>query len=249
MIEKKKAIFCWSGGKDSAYCLHKILGENEYEVKYLLTTLNLDFKRISMHGIREELLDAQVESIGIPLIKVWVSEGSNEEYEKKMNAAFTKAKNEGIDYVLFGDIFLEDLRVYRENSLVDAGMKAIFPLWKMNTALLLDDFINQGFKSVICCTNDGYLGEVWLGRELDSSFENQLPPNVDPCGENGEYHTFCYDGPLFRHRIHFSEGEKVYKKIVIQTSNDCDLPSEPLTKGFWFCDLLPIVTKPVPVNI
>ena len=202
-----------------------------------------------MHGIREELLNDQVASIGIPLIKVWVSEGSNEEYEKKMNSAFTKAKNEGIDYVVFGDIFLEDLRIYRENSLAKAGMKAVFPLWKMDTATLLDDFIKIGFKSVICCTNDGHLGEEWLGRELDDSFEIQLPTNVDPCGENGEYHTFCYDGPLFGHRIHFSEGEKVYKKIILEASNDCDLPSEPSTKGFWFCDLLPIVTQPVPVNM
>ncbi|HMI64900.1 MAG TPA: diphthine--ammonia ligase [Cyclobacteriaceae bacterium] len=236
-MDKAKAVFCWSGGKDSSYCLHKVLTEKLFDVKYLLTTVNDEFKRISMHGVREELLDIQAEAIGIPLLKVRVKEGTNEEYEEQMETAFLKAKSEGIDNVIFGDIFLEDLRVYRERNLAKVGMKGIFPLWKMDTATLLNDFISRQFRTVICCTNDGYLGREWAGREIDKSFMEQLPVGVDPCGENGEYHTFCYDGPLFKKKIGFTVGEKVYKALEVKTDNVP--PSKVMTKGFWFCDLVP----------
>jgi uncharacterized protein (TIGR00290 family) len=237
-VDKAKAVFCWSGGKDSSYCLHKVLTEKLFDVKYLLTTVNDEFKRISMHGVREELLDLQAEAIGIPLLKVRVKEGTNGEYEEQMETAFLKAKSEGIDNVIFGDIFLEDLRVYRERNLAKVGMKGIFPLWKMDTTTLLNDFISRQFKTVICCTNDGYLGEEWAGREIDKSFIEQLPVGVDPCGENGEYHTFCYDGPLFQKKIGFTLGEKVYRALEVKT--DIDLtPTKVMTKGFWFCDLVP----------
>ena len=191
-----------------------------------------------MHGVREELLDLQAEAIGIALLKVRVKEETNEEYEEQMETAFLKAKSEGIDNVIFGDIFLEDLRAYRERNLAKVGMKGIFPLWKMDTTTLLNDFISRQFKTVICCTNDGYLGEEWAGREIDKSFIEQLPVGVDPCGENGEYHTFCYDGPLFQKKIRFTVGEKVYKALEVRT--DIDLtPTKVMTKGFWFCDLVP----------
>jgi uncharacterized protein (TIGR00290 family) len=156
-----------------------------------------------------------------------------------MKAALLHAKSEGITIVIFGDIFLEDLRVYRENNLAKVAMKAVFPLWKMDTAILINDFVDKQFKTVVCCTNDGYLGEEWAGREIDKSFIAELPGQVDPCGENGEYHTFCYDGPLFKKKIDFTIGEKVYKPLEIKTSDDCSLPSNITTKGFWFCDLLP----------
>ena len=240
-MNRPKAIFCWSGGKDSSYCLHKVLTEKLFDVKYLLTTVNDNFKRISMHGIREELLDRQAESIGIPLLKVRVTEGTNNEYEKQMESVLLKAKSEGINHVIFGDIFLEDLRVYRENNLAKVGMKGVFPLWKIDTKILINDFINRKFKAVICCTNDGYLGEEWIGRGIDNSFIDQLPINVDPCGENGEYHTFCYDAPIFKKKINFIIGEKVYKPLEIKTEDVCTLTTNATTKGFWFCDLLPIV--------
>jgi uncharacterized protein (TIGR00290 family) len=191
-MNKPKAIFCWSGGKDSAYCLHKVLLEKNYDVKYLLTTLNGSFNRISMHGVREELLDKQAESIGIPLLKVFVYEGSNAEYEKQMETALLKAKSEGIEHAIFGDIFLEDLRQYRENNLAKVGMKGIFPLWKIDTTFLINDFIKQDFRTIICCTNDGYLGEEWLGRETDKSFIQQLPADVDPCGEKRRVSFFLF---------------------------------------------------------
>lgn len=239
-MNRPKAIFCWSGGKDSSYCLHKVLTENLFDVKYLLTTVNDEFKRISMHGVREELLDQQAESIGIPLLKVRVTEGTNSEYEKRMETVLLQAKSEGVNNVIFGDIFLEDLRVYRENNLSKVGMKGIFPLWKTDTTILLNDFITGKFKAVICCTNDGYLGEEWLGREIDKAFSEQLPSNIDSCGENGEYHTFCYDAPIFKKKIDFTIGEKVYKPLKIKTE-DTNTEINIKTRGFWFCDLLPTV--------
>jgi uncharacterized protein (TIGR00290 family) len=238
MNKKPKAVFCWSGGKDSAYCLHKVLTENLFDISYLLTTVNDKFKRISMHGVREELLDSQTESIGIPLIKVRVTEGTNSEYERQMEAALSKAKSQGINNVIFGDIFLEDLRIYRENNLAKIEMTGVFPLWKMDTTMLINDFIRQKFKAVVCCTYDECLGEESLGCQIDNSFIEQLPAQVDPCGENGEYHTFCYDGPIFKKRIDFTVGEKVYKPLEIKTTTGSSATGA-ATKGFWFCDLLP----------
>lgn len=236
---KPKAIFAWSGGKDSSYCLHKVLEENQYEVVYLLTTMNAEFKRISMHGVREELLDLQSESIGIPQLKVWIYEASNEAYERQMEEMLLKAKSEGIESVIFGDIFLEDLRIYRENNLAKIGMKALFPLWKRNTSELIQDFIDTGFKTITCCINDAHLDESWVGKEIDEVFLKDLPENVDPCGENGEYHTFCYAGPLFKKEIKVSVGEKIYRPLEIKTDDSCGgVNTEIKTKGFWFCELL-----------
>jgi uncharacterized protein (TIGR00290 family) len=192
-----------------------------------------------MHGVREELLDSQAKSIGIPLLKVKVTKGTNNEYEKQMETVLLQAKSEGLNNVIFGDIFLEDLKTYRENNLKKVGMKGIFPIWKMDTKILINDFIRQRFKAVICCTNDGYLGEEWLGREIDKSFIDELPAIVDPCGEKGEYHTYCYDGPIFKKKVDFTIGENVYKELENKTANVCNLSSNATTNGFWFCDLLP----------
>lgn len=232
----KPAVFCWSGGKDSALCLYKVLRSGEYDVKLLLTTVNEQFRRISMHGVREALLDAQASALGIPLIKIYVNEGTNAEYERKMEEALLGFKAQGISDIIFGDIFLEDLRKYREDNLVKVGMNAVFPLWKQNTTRLLQEFLLLNFKTVICCSNDAYLGEEWVGRVIDEKFIADLPKNVDPCGENGEYHTFCFEGPIFKDPIRISLGEKIYKPLVIKTTDDCNLPASQ-TKGFWFCEL------------
>ncbi len=232
-----KAIFCWSGGKDSAYCLHKVQSEKLFDIRYLLTTVNDNHKRISMHGVREELLEIQAESVGIPLLKVKVVEGTNSEYEKQMEAILLKAKAEGIEHVIFGDIFLEDLIVYREKNLEKVGMTGVFPLWKLDTKWMINDFILQKFKTITCCINDGYLDEGWVGAEINADFVKNLPANVDPCGENGEFHTFCYEGPVFKKKINFSVGEKIYKALELKTDDVCN--SSSTTKGFWFCDLLP----------
>lgn len=238
-INKPKAIFAWSGGKDSSYCLNEVFEQDEYEVVYLLTTINAEFKRISMHGVREELLDLQAESIGIPQLKVWLYEASYESYEKQMEEMLLKAKSEGIEYVIFGDIFLEDLKVYRENNLAKIGMKAVFPLWKQKTSKLINVFIEKGFKTITCCVNDAFLDDSWVGKEIDRDFIKNLPDNVDPCGENGEYHTFCYAGPIFKKEIKVVLGEKIYRPLEVKMDESCGgVLKENHTKGFWYCELL-----------
>jgi uncharacterized protein (TIGR00290 family) len=232
---KTKVIFCWSGGKDSALALHKIIQKDEYEIIALLTTLNETFKRISMHGVREELLLKQAASIGLPLIKMYVSEGTNSEYEKTMETLLLKYKEQGVSKIIFGDIFLEDLRTYRENNLNKVGLIAEFPLWKKDTKNLINEFFSLGFKTKICCVNDAYFGEESVGKEITSDFIKSLPANIDPCGENGEYHTFCYEGPIFKFPVKHSVGEKIYKPLELKTDN----MEEIKTKGFWFADLIP----------
>jgi uncharacterized protein (TIGR00290 family) len=239
-MDKKKVIFSWSGGKDSAYCLHYVLSNQLYDVCYLLTTLNGNLHRISMHGVREELVEQQAAQIGIPLLKAYVYEGTNAEYEKQMESILTKAKSEGIQGVVFGDLFLADLRAYRESQLANIGMSAFFPLWGMDTALLVRDFIRLQFKSILSSTNDAYLGKEWVGRLIDESFIDQLPARVDPCGENGEFHSFCFDGPIFQHKIMFSIGEKVYKPLVLKQKDKDHSTSTETTKGFWYCDFIPV---------
>src|SRR5579863_5037103 len=159
----RKAIFCWSGGKDSSFALYRILKNNEYEVTTLFTTVNANFKRVSMHGVREELIEEQAKSIGISLVKMYVKTGSNDEYEKKMEAFMLEQKAKGVEYVIFGDIFLEDLRAYRDKNLEKVGMKGVYPLWKMHTGQLAKDFIGIGFKTIVCCTNNAFLGEKEVG--------------------------------------------------------------------------------------
>ena len=190
-----------------------------------------------MHGVREELLEKQAEAIGIELLKVTVSEGTNSEYEKQMETILLKAKAEGISHVIYGDIFLEDLKMYREKNLAKVQMQGVFTLWKLDTKWLVNDFLAKRFKTVTCCINDEHLNKEWVGREINTAFFNQLPATVDPCGENGEFHTFCYEGPLFKKKITFSIGEKVYKPIEVKTDLVFMPPSN--TKGFWFCDLIP----------
>ena len=233
--EKPKAIFCWSGGKDSAFALYKVLNEKEFEVTCLFTTVNENFKRVSMHGVKEELIEEQTKSIGIPLLKMYVKEGSNEEYEKNMETFLLEQKSKGVEYVIFGDIFLEDLRAYRDANLAKVGMKGVYPLWKQSTARLATEFITSGFKTITCCINDAYLSEKEVGKVFDLNFLKNLPEEVDPCGENGEFHTFCYDGPIFKKPIKIVAKEKVYKPLEIKT--DSGHQTKPKTQGFWFCEL------------
>jgi len=174
----------WSGGKDSSYALYRILQEDIYEVKYLLSTFNGNYQRLSMHGVREELIEAQAKSIGLPLLKVKVYDASNETYERQMEAVLLRAKAENIRHVIFGDIFLEDLRQYREQKMAALDMHCIFPVWKTDTHWLVNDFIAKGFKTIVCCINDGYLDESWCGRMIDAAFIKELPVTVDACGEN-----------------------------------------------------------------
>ncbi len=237
---QKKALFCWSGGKDSSFALYKVLQEKGYEVVALFTTINGNFKRVSMHGVREELIEKQAKSIGLPLMKMYVREGSNAEYERNMEAFLLEQKAKGVEYVIFGDIFLEDLRAYRDNNLAKVGLKGVYPLWKQDTKKLANDFIKLGFKTILCCTNDAYLGESEVGKLFSEDFVKHLPANVDPCGENGEFHSFCYDGPIFKTKIEVEIKEKIYKPLEVKPlpADHPALPKDrPKTQGFWFCEI------------
>ena len=241
----KKSILSWSGGKDSALALYEILSGKEFEITYLLTTVSAEFNRISMHGVRSELLDQQVESIGLPLYKMEIPEmPTMEVYENVMEKTLEKLKNKGITYSIFGDIFLEDLRKYRENKLITMGFEGVFPLWKIPTQDLIQEFISLGFKTIVVCVNERYLDKSFVGRIIDQQFIDDLPKNVDVCGENGEFHTFSFDGPIFNKAIDFEIGEIVhrkYEKPKKESSNTaCDTNDvTAYDYGFWYCDLIP----------
>jgi uncharacterized protein (TIGR00290 family) len=234
---KPKAIFNWSSGKDSALALYKILKEDQFEITSLLTSINQDFQRISMHGVPVSLLEKQAESLGFSLIKMEIpKEPSMEDYQKIMSETMTKIKSQGVTHSIFGDIFLEDLRKYREKQLQSIGMKAVFPLWKQNTTDLIYEFLDLGFKTIVTCVNQTYLDKSFAGRIIDEDFIKDLPKNVDPCGENGEFHTFTFDGPIFKNPIAFEIGETV-KKTYPKPKSDENNDDEQYV--FWFCDLIP----------
>ena len=236
----KDSIFNWSGGKDSALCLYHCLKDNSINIKYLLTTLNKDHNRISMHGVRRELLWAQAERIGIPLKEVLLPEAASlSTYNELMKATLTKFKNEAIDYSIFGDIFLEDLKIYREEKLSEVNMKGLFPIWRRSSKELLNEFLDLGFKTIIVCVNEKYLDKSYTGRIIDKDFMTGLPEKVDPCGENGEFHSFVFDGPIFNRPIKFEKGEVVYRQYKPSEDDDCfkDETSQNYDTGFWYIDL------------
>jgi uncharacterized protein (TIGR00290 family) len=245
---KEKVIFNWSGGKDSALCLHKILQEQQYEIICLLTTISQPYQRISMHGVRVELLDIQAARIGLPLLKIQIPEmPTMAVYGNTMEAALMDLKDKGATASVFGDIFLEDLRKYREDKLAELNLAGVFPLWKIPTGKLVREFIDAGFKAITTCVNDKYLDKSFVGRKIDDDFLNDLPDGVDPCGENGEYHSFVYDAPFFSKPIQFVKGEIVYRKYTVSepagqssdVSNVADNTGSPFDNGFWYCDLVP----------
>lgn len=246
-MKKQKAIFNWSGGKDSSLALHKILQQGEYEISYLVTSVSEKYNRISQHGVRAELLERQAASIGIPLHKLIMPDWPTmETYDKMMADALHNFKQENIHHSIFGDIFLADLRKYREERLALAGFKAVFPLWEISTKQLAKEFIGSGFKAIIVCVDEKHLDKRFAGREFDQQFLNDLPKKVDPCGEYGEFHTFVYDGPIFQKPIPFTKGEIVYRKYTPppknendNINNNCGVDSQVPATGFWYCDLIP----------
>lgn len=240
---KENAFMNWSGGKDSALCLYKALQSKKYNIKYLLTNVNAVHNRISMHGVRRSLLKMQAASIGIPLKTVELTEQPTmKEYEEMMTKKIQELKSAGCTKAIFGDIFLEDLKLYREQKLQEANIECVFPLWKKKTTSLIKEFIDVGFKAIIVCVNESYLNKSFCGRLIDDSFINDLPGNVDVCGENGEFHSFVFDGPIFKQRINFSNGEIVHKKYEApKIENDKNQSKDITTEyGFYFCDLLPV---------
>ncbi len=222
MISLEPILFCWSGGKDSAMALHTLLQQKQFRVAALLTTVTEGYDRIAMHGVRRELLRRQAESIGLPLYEVFIPpQCVNPVYEARMEEALRIHFARGLRKVAFGDIFLEDLRAYREKNLARIGMTALFPIWKRDTRELIRFFHEHRFRAIAACIDTKILGPGFAGRELDESFFRDLPANADPCGENGEFHTFVFDGPIFQSPIPIRTGEVVNRD------------------GFVFCDLLP----------
>lgn len=213
---------CFSGGKDSAIAIHEIQRRGEYRVAELVTTVTDAYDRVSMHGVRRALLRRQAESLGLPVTEVVVPpESSNAVYEREMGKAFSRIRDKGISRIAFGDIFLEDLRDYRERQLTASGLTCLFPLWKKPTRPLARTFIDDEFRAVTVCVYSKVLNKSFAGRLFDMEFLNDLPSGVDPCGENGEFHTFVFDGPIFSRPIEFAHGETVERG------------------GFFFHDLLP----------
>ena len=221
-MPKKRALVAWSSGKDAAWALHLVRQLGELEVVGLLTTLTDPFARVSMHAVREELLDRQAASLGLPCQKVRIPwPCPNQRYEEEMGHALTRARTEGVECIVFGDLFLADVRAYREAKLAGTGISPFFPLFGRDTAKLAREMIDGGLKAFLTCLDPRHLRAELAGRAYDKALLEELGPGVDPCGENGEFHSFVWDGPMFRTEVRVSPGEVV------------------LREGFVFADLLP----------
>jgi uncharacterized protein (TIGR00290 family) len=206
----KRCALSWSSGKDSAWSLHLLRQDPAIEVLALVTTINQEFDRVAMHAVRRELLELQAASIGLPLWTVplpWPC--SNEQYEARMRDLCARAVREGIDAMAFGDLFLADIRAYREKQLQGSGLQPLFPVWHLPTRELAANMIQSGLRAKITCVDPKLLPREFAGREFDAAFLADLPPTVDPCGENGEFHSFVYDGPMFRTPVRVELGEIV----------------------------------------
>jgi uncharacterized protein (TIGR00290 family) len=219
---KRKAVIAWSSGKDSAVALHRVQQDDDFQVVGLLTTLTSGYDRISMQGVRRVLLEAQAETLGLKVYAVWIPPRcSNQAYEAEMSRAVETLQGDGVEAVAFGDLFLEDVRAYREKMLAPTGLRALFPNWGEDTRALSRWVIANGFKATLTCVDPRALSPEFVGRAYDEALLTELPAGVDPCGENGEFHTFVHDAPNFRHSIPITVGERVERD------------------GFFFADLLP----------
>lgn len=227
----RKAIFNWSGGKDSAFALGEVLKNKEYDISFLMTSIGKENRRVSMHGIHESLMLEQAEAIGLPITFLELPEQPDmETYETYLTSLMLKAKEQGIEDSIFGDIFLEDLRAYREKQLQQIGFKAIFPLWKKDTKTLIQEFIAQGYKTIISAVDASKLSKDFVGEVITKELIKELPKNVDPCGENGEFHSFVIDAPYFKFPLEIKTEEAILKKY----HND----NPEISTEFWFCPIL-----------
>lgn len=234
-MSKTKVLMNWSSGKDSAYALYQLLQNPNYEVSYLLTSINQHYARVSMHGVRIALLEQQAARLGIPLLKLELPETPTmEEYNQLMTEKMNFIRQQPIEKAAFGDIFLEDLRQYRETQLAKIGMQGLFPLWKIDSRQLIEEMLALGFRAIVVCAHAKYLTANFVGREIDAKFLADLPENVDVCGENGEFHSFVFDAPMFSSPIKFSVGETVYREYPAPNA----MAGE--RNGFYYCDLLPV---------
>jgi uncharacterized protein (TIGR00290 family) len=220
----EKVLLSWSGGKDAALALHELQASEGYEVTALLTTVTKEYDRITMHGVRRVLLERQARALGLPLHTVFISAATTQaEYRAKMREALLPYVDAGVSCVAFGDVFLEDVRKYREENLTEIDLQALFPLWKRSTTELAHSFVAAGFQAVVTCVDAEHLDGSFVGRRFDEQFLSDLPPAVDPCGENGEFHSFVYDGPIFSSTVAFKRGS-----VVLRDDR------------FYYCDLLPV---------
>ncbi len=221
-MNKPKLLLSWSSGKDSAWALHVLRERGDYDIVGLVTTVNEAFDRVAMHGVRETLLAAQAEAAGLPLWRVPLPHPCpNEEYETRMRALIARARAAGVTHMAFGDLFLEDIRVYREKQLAGTGITPVFPLWGLDTTLLARAMVTGGLRAKLSCVDPRHLSHDFAGRTYDASLLAELPAGIDPCGERGEFHSFCYAGPMFRSPVAVATGEVVERD------------------GFVFADLLP----------
>ncbi|HYX89994.1 MAG TPA: diphthine--ammonia ligase [Myxococcaceae bacterium] len=219
---RPKAIASWSSGKDSAFALHESLRSGEFEIVGILTTVTEAYQRVAMHGVRTELLDRQADALGLPCIKVPIpSPCPNDVYEREMSQVMDRLRAEGVTAMIFGDLFLEDIRAYREARLREAGFQGVFPLWKRDTRALAREMVASGLQARLTCIDPRKLDPSYAGRLFDHTLLHSLPSDVDPCGENGEFHTLVTHGPMFREPIEVVVGEIVTRD------------------GFVFADILP----------
>jgi uncharacterized protein (TIGR00290 family) len=222
----KNVLVSWSGGKDSCLALYEIQKAQKHKVCALLTTITRDYDRISMHGVRRVLLERQAELLGLPLHQVRIGKSaSNEEYEARLIEGISSYALQDVDSIVFGDLFLEDIKLYRDQFLAKHNLHGIYPIWRRHTHALVREFIELGFKAIITCVDSQKLDGSFAGRLIDESLLADLPSDIDPCGENGEFHTFVFDGPNFSQAVPFIVGETVKRE------------------GFWFCDLLSADTQ------
>ena len=220
---KEKVVLSWSGGKDSTMAAYHLLASQKYEIAALMTTVTEEFDRISMHGVRRELLERQAESLELPLRKIMIPKDCpNEVYEERMRETLGAFKAQGITKVAFGDLFLEDLKQYRDERLAQVGMTGLYPIWRRDTEELVRTFIGLGFKAILACVDTKAIDAAFAGREIDHDLLRDLPERADPCGEHGEYHSFVYAGPIFKKAIACRAGERVMR-----------------TPRFNFCDIVP----------
>ncbi len=208
-----KAILSWSGGKDSAMALYEIQRTGDWKVEGLLTTITRDYDRVCMHGVRTALLEQQAAALGLPLDKIYLATNESQEgYDAKMQAYLARCRARDIQVLIFGDLFLQDVRQYRERNLSNVGMQAVFPLWGQDTRALAERFLQAGFQAIITCVDLSALTPGFAGRRYDSTFLADLPPEADPCGERGEFHSFVYGGPLFHRPVTFRTGNTVIRE-------------------------------------
>jgi uncharacterized protein (TIGR00290 family) len=240
-MPRVRAALFWSGGKDSALALDRLRREGEFEVVALVTTLDPQHGRVAMHGVPAPLIEAQAEALGLELVRMEV--GAGDDYPATLRILLEALKARGVEAVAFGDIFLGDLRAWRQERLAEAGLTGVFPLWQAATDGLAREFVARGFRAVVCCVEDPALPAEAAGRDLDADFLAALPATADPCGENGEYHSFVYDGPGFARPVAFGRGEIVYRPLGAPppAPGGIAVPAPPpgtSTRGFWFQDLL-----------